>query len=203
MERPTRIKREGMKRSWMEETDANLSHLRQSMHCLPRSWIHGIIDERSWMNTVVRCTYVYSNCHCTYGVDVYEPVMDEYVLTLDEWYPYTYAVGICLWNSLASMNMGRWVILYYVFQFILLQIHIPAGINKLWIGVHTLPLVQLLASLPVPYFQFQMATKISLFLAMTFICAYNFSTFIYYEDSLMPMNASHNLFLTYYFVAFK
>jgi hypothetical protein len=38
---------------------------------------------------------------------------------------------------------------------------------------------------------------------MTFISAYNFSTFIYYEDSLMPTNASHNLFLTYYFVAFK
>jgi hypothetical protein len=95
MERPTRIKRGGMKRSWMEETDFNLSHLRQSMPCLPRSWVHGIIDERPRMNTVVSYTYVYSNYHCIYGLDINEPLMDEYVLTLDEWCPYTYAIYTC------------------------------------------------------------------------------------------------------------
>jgi hypothetical protein len=84
-----------MKRSWMEGTDFNLSHLRQSMPCLPRSWVHRIIDERSWMNTVVSYMYVYSNYDYTYGLDVSEPPMDEYVLTLDEWCPYTYAVGTC------------------------------------------------------------------------------------------------------------
>jgi hypothetical protein len=47
------------------------------------------------MNTVINCTYVYSNCNCTYGLDDNEPLMDEYVLTLDEWCPYTYAVHTC------------------------------------------------------------------------------------------------------------
>jgi hypothetical protein len=36
------------------------------------------------MNTVVRYTYIYSNCHSIYRVDVYESLMDEYVLILDK-----------------------------------------------------------------------------------------------------------------------
>lgn len=130
------------------------------------------------MNTVVKCTYVYSNCHSIYGVDVYESLMDEYVLILDEWCLYTYATYTWRHKSSTSMNTCRWIILYYVFQFILLQIYIyPIRINKFLLQVYTTAPIQLLLSIPIAYFPFQMATKINLFLTMTFMCACNSSIF--------------------------